>query len=167
MRSNEPERLVEALASPDWPMRAEAIVRLEGLGDEAIPALVGGIGHADPRGRAGCVALMDHLADERCSASLKSSLRDESAHVRRHAVHSIGCQRCKALPIPIDMVGLLIERVLHDPSSRVRRVAVHQLGLQGHDLRAITILEGVLRDEPDRKLRSRAEHALRVQRASA
>ena len=167
MRTSAPEQLVEALASESWPERAGAIARLRGLGDRAIPALVVGAGHPEARARAESVALMDHLADPRRVEALESALSDRSARVRRLAVHSIGCQRCKVTPLGIDVVGLLVGRALRDGSARVRRVAVHQLGLQGYDPRAAAALEDTLSHDSDTALRSRAEFALRRQRASA
>jgi HEAT repeat protein len=155
------------LASAAWSERAEAMARLQALGDRAVPALVVGAAHPDAGVRAESVALMDHLADTRCVAALTSALSDRSARVRRLAVHSIGCQGCKVAPLGIDVVGLLVERATRDSSARVRRVAVHQLGLQGSDRRAIDALEEILRRESDPKLRSRAEFALRRQRATA
>ena len=56
------------------------------------------------------LTLLDHLADERCVEPLRQALNDPSPHVRRNAVHSLGCQRCKLAPLPMDVVGLLIER---------------------------------------------------------
>jgi HEAT repeat protein len=73
----------------------------------------------------------------------------------------LGCQRCKIAPLPMDIVGLLIERALHDSSIRVRRVSVHQLGLQPFDARAVDALRLILCEDADEKLRSRTEFALR------
>jgi HEAT repeat protein len=110
---------------------------------------------------------MDHLADERCSQSLEQALQDASPLVRRHAVHAVGCQRCKVRPLSLDVVAALIERVLNDSSPRVRRVAVHQLGLQPHDTRAIAVLTRVIAESQDAGLVSRARHALHLQQADA
>jgi HEAT repeat protein len=106
---------------------------------------------------------MDHLADERCSAALAAALQDASPLVRRHAVHSLGCQRCKASPLGLDVVGLLAERALVDRSPRVRRVAVHQLGLQPYDPRAVAALSDVLAGVSDPGLLSRARSAFAEQ----
>lgn len=119
---------------------------------------------ADPKVRARATGLLDHLADDRCVDPLQRALEDPSPLVRRHAVHSIGCQQCKVSPLQTDVVGLLVERALHDKSIRVRRVAVHQLGLQAQDARAVHALEAILAQESDQKLRSRAEFALNNQR---
>ena len=155
------------LAAEAWDTRAQAIARLQGLGEAAVPSLVAGAGHVDARVRAESVALMDHLADGRCLDPLVTALSDPSPRVRRLAVHAIGCQRCKVAPLALDVVGLLIARVQRDPSPRVRRVAVHQLGLQAPDRRAVEALEAVLRESSDPALRSRAEFALQAQRHRA
>ena len=118
---------------------------------------------ADPKVRARATSLLDHLADDRCVDPLRRALTDPSPLVRRHAVHSIGCQQCKISPLQTDVVGLLVERALHDKSLRVRRVAVHQLGLQPHDPRAVDALQSILANDHDQKLHSRAEFALKNQ----
>lgn len=159
--------MFDALNSSDWHVRSEAAKELLALGTGAVETLVVGVSHPSQRVRAECVALMDHLADERCSASLIAALRDPSPLVRRHAVHSLGCQRCKAVPLEMDVVGLLVERVLTDASPRVRRVAVHQLGLQPHDPRAVAALETVLDERHDLGLIARARFALGEQRRKA
>ena len=166
MNSGE-ERYFLALDSEVWAIREKASADLLNDGPRAIATLIAGAAHSRPRVRAACVALMDHLADERCCPSLERVLHDASPLVRRHAVHSVGCQRCKVRPLPIDIVGALIDRVLNDSSPRVRRVAVHQLGLQSHDSRSIAVLTNVIRESDDAGLVSRARHALDLQRATA
>jgi len=106
---------------------------------------------------------MDHLADERCHGALLTALHDTSPLVRRHAVHSIGCQQCKSRPLTIDVTRALIDRMTQDPSPRVRRVAAHQVGLQPFDPRALTALAKVIMDGGDQGLLSRARHALAEQ----
>jgi hypothetical protein len=159
-----PDQLVELLGDPEWAFREAASAALLARGPAALGALVAGLSHADWQIRAACAGLMDHLADDRCVAPLRRALSDPSPHVRRHAVHALGCQACKAAPLAADTVALLIERSLADPSVRVRRVAVHQLGLQAHDPRAVDALETLLGRETDAKLLSRARTALENQR---
>ena len=159
------EGCLDALDSADWAVREQAFGDLFGRGPEAVPTLVVGAADRRPRVRAACIALMDHLADERCCEALESGLRDASALVRRHAVHAVGCHRCKPQPLAIDVVGALIERASSDSSPRVRRVAVHQLGLQPHDPRSIETLVRLIAESRDAGLVSRAQHALREQRA--
>jgi hypothetical protein len=163
-RWKRPEVRLRELDSDEWTVRERAVRRLFDQGEQAVATLVTGAGHRSPRVRAACVALMDHLGDERCCVPLRAALRDASALVRRHAVHAVGCQRCKARPLPFDVVELLIERVVSDPSPRVRRVAVHQLGLQAWDSRAVAVLDRVVAESRDPGLVSRAAHAIEEQR---
>ena len=149
-----------ALDSEFWDVRERALRSLFAKGQEAVDILVAGVSHPRPRVRAACVALMDHLADERCHVALLAALHDTSPLVRRHAVHSIGCQQCKSSPLTIDVTGALIDRMTNDPSPRVRRVAAHQLGLQPFDPRALKSLADVMRRGRDPGLLSRARHAL-------
>jgi hypothetical protein len=151
--------LINALGSADWPTRAAARQRLEELGDSAIPAILKGCHHPSPQVRADSVSLLDHLADERCLDALRNALSDPAARVRRHAIHSLGCQRCKRLPLRLDIVGLIVPLALHDPSIQVRRVAIHQLGLQSPDPRVTAALDQILGSEHDWGLVSRARHA--------
>ena len=152
------------LGSDVWTTRQQVIQQLFNQGERAVATLVTGAGHTSPRVRAACVELMDHLGDERCCGPLLAALRDASPLVRRHAVHAVGCQRCKVRPLPFDVVMLLIERVESDRSPRVRRVAVHQLGLQAWDHRAVEVLTRVITASDDPGLVSRAEHAIEEQR---
>ena len=164
MHSND-DRTFLALDCEEWAIREKAFTGLFNEGSRAVATLVAGAAHSRPRVRAACVALMDHLADERCCRSLEHALHDASPLVRRHAVHAIGCQGCKVQPLSIDVVAALIERVLNDSSPRVRRVAVHQLGLQPRDARAIEVLTRVIAESHDAGLVSRATHALSQQQA--
>lgn len=155
-------RHLESLDAASWDVRQKAFDELFHDGVRSIPTLIEGAAAASPRVRAACIALMDHLGDGRCCETLERALRDPSALVRRHAVHAVGCQACKAHPLPIDVVGALVDRALGDPSIRVRRVAVHQLGLQPRDPRIIEALTQALACSTDQGIRTRARHALRV-----
>lgn len=161
------ERYFRDLDSGAWETREKAYDELFREGQAAVATLVSGAIHPRPRVRAACIALMDHLADERCCQPLRLALRDVSPLVRRHAVHSLGCQRCKVRPLSIDVVGALVERVLVDSSPRVRRVAAHQLGLQPYDPRAAKALGHVIAGSQDAALVSRATRALGEQLARA
>lgn len=155
-----------ALDAVAWPVRHQAFQELLAQGAASLDTLIDGASHPRPRVRAACVALLDHLADERCEPTLLAALRDPSPLVRRHAVHALGCQRCKPRPLQIDITGALIERLTDDPSPRVRRVAAHMLGLQPFDRRAVDALEQVLTTADDPGLVSRGRHALAALRAA-
>jgi len=161
------ERCFQDLDSDVWAVRKNAFDELFDNGADAVETLVAGAAHPRPRVRAACIALMDHLGDERCCQSLERALRDASPLVRRHAVHAVGCQKCKSHPLPIDVLGALVERMLGDSSPRVRRVAAHQIGLQPFDPRAIEALQYVMAESHDAGLVSRAERALSEQFARA
>ena len=160
-------RYFRDLDSDAWEVRAHALNELFRQGAGVVEMLITGAAHPRPRVRAACIALMDHLGDERCCQSLERALRDASPLVRRHAVHAVGCQKCKPLPLPIDVVGALVERMLGDSSPRVRRVAAHQIGLQPHDPRAVEALRHVIRESRDDGLVSRARRALSEQMTHA
>lgn len=153
------ETLLLMLGSAEWSVRAGALSALEAQGSAAIPTILIGMTSADAQVRAHCTSLLDHLADDRCIEPLRTALTDPSPDVRRHAVHSLGCQQCKPLPLNTDIVALLIDRALNDKSIRVRRVAVHQLGLQEKDPRALTALKRILSTDNDEKLLERARFA--------
>ena len=166
MNTND-DRTFLALDCEVWAIREKAFTGLFNEGSRAVATLVAGAAHSRQRVRAACVALMDHLADERCCKALEHALHDASPLVRRHAVHAVGCQSCKVRPLSIDVVAALIDRALNDSSPRVRRVAVHQLGLQPRDARAIEVLKRVIAESHDAGLVSRATHALSQQQAAA
>jgi HEAT repeat protein len=159
--------LVEMLRSKEFTRTQAATAVLFRRGAAALDALVEGLSHPDWRVRKNCAALMDHLGDDRCVEPLRRALTDPIEGVRRLAIHALGCQPCKAAPLAVDLVALLIERSLSDPSVRVRRVAVHMLGLQPYDPRAVEVLETLLAQEADPRLRSRAQFALNEQRKKA
>lgn len=158
-----PEQIIEFLGDSDGSFRGVASSALSDRGKTSLPALIEGMSHRDWQVRAACTGLLDHLADDRCIDPLRRALQDPSPHVRRHAVHSLGCNGCKVAPLNADIVALLLETALRDKSIRVRRVAVHQLGLQTYDPRAMEALQTILRQDTDSKILSRAEFALQSQ----
>jgi HEAT repeat protein len=137
-----------------------AYPELEQAGAEALDALVAGLAHRHPKVRLWCAALLDHQADGRCVPGLLGLLEDPVAAVRRHAVHSLGCQPCKPAPLALDVVPLLLERATHDPSVRVRRAAAHLLGCQPADARAAAGLRLVAGRDPDARVRRNARWSL-------
>lgn len=146
---------------------ASAYPVLDRAGKAAILDIVDGLDHPNADIRKWCTALLDHHADERCIEPLIRRLTDAYADVRRHAVHSIGCQPCKAESLGIDTVSLLIDRALHDSSLRVRRSAVHMLGNQPYDARAFEVLQNIVEQETDRKLLFNASWSLKQQTAAS
>ncbi|HKN00126.1 MAG TPA: HEAT repeat domain-containing protein [Candidatus Binataceae bacterium] len=154
--------LIEMLCTPEgW---TEAYPVLLEAGAAAIPDVITGLTHSDPKIRKWCAAFFDHHASKEAVPAIIRALDDPSAEVRRHAVHAIGCQRCKLDPLPVDVVAHLIRKATKDESIRVRRSAVHLLGLQRNDPRIAAGLERILNSETDEKLLSNARYALAEQR---
>lgn len=161
-----PAAAVERLGTDDWRAAYDALdAGLERAQSEPEPradlldAVLAGFDHTDPDVRKWCVALMDHHATARCIEPLRRSLHDPMTPVRRHAVHSVGCQSCKDDPLDIGVVGLLIERIEQDTSIRVRRAATHMLGNQPPDEDAREFLDDLLGRAGDEKLRRNARWA--------
>src|SRR2546430_948702 len=115
------------LGTAEW---ATGFRVLDSAGVAAVPDILWGATLPNAVIRKWCVALLDHHGDRASVPVLLRLLSDPSPTVRRHAVHSIGCQRCKPEPLDCAVVDLLLDRIEHDPSPRVRRVAAHQLGCQ-------------------------------------
>jgi HEAT repeat protein len=134
---------------------------LDRAGKLALTDILEGLEHPNWRVRKWCTALLDHHADQRCIEPLVRRLTDSYADVRRHAVHSIGCQPCKGDSLCVDVVSLLIDCALSDVSIRVRRSAVHMLGNQPYDIRASKALESIIEKEKDSKLLSNALWSLK------
>ncbi len=154
------KRLVDAVVASKW-RGFETIARqLAELSEDPVPTLLASASHSDQNRRVVAIALMDHLADDRCIPALREGLRSSSGRVRRHAVHSLGCQQCKGSRLRVDVAGLLIASAESDSSIRVRRVAVHQLGLQPPDERIIASLQRIMTTETDNGFLRRARHAL-------
>lgn len=162
--SPEPADLVSRLGTDEWEAaREELDSSLDAAGpdrtEHLLEAVIDGFDHDDPQVRKWCVALMDHHATESCIDPLREMLHDPRAAVRRHAVHSIGCQSCKADPLDLDIIDLLIERVRTDSSIRVRRAATHMLGNQPPDERARAFLADLSERASDETLQRNADWA--------
>jgi len=156
--------LVEQLGAGDWRLVWEAETALADAGQAGISAVLWGLSHSNARVRRGCAGFMDHHGTDACFAPLQQvALYDPASSVRRVAVHSATCQRCKPSPLTGDLVGLLVQAALLDTSRRVRQNAIGGLRHLPQDARAVAALEAILRTETDPRLRSDAHHALKRQ----
>jgi hypothetical protein len=163
-----PARELQALAvqlADRWGTALEAGRFLERAGQAGIDAILWGLSHPDARVRRGCADFLDHHATDACFPKIRwVALHDPAAKVRREAVHSATCQRCKPAPLTGDLVGLLVQVALEDPNRRVRAAAVGGLlHSQPGDARAVAALERILRTETDARLRGQAHQALKHQ----
>ncbi len=106
---------------------------LKKAGDAALPAIREGLSHPEWRVRQWCAMFLDEHWDVASLQRLVLTLHDPKLKVRRAAVHSLGCDRCKNGESPIDAVPLLAERLREDKSIKVRRTAVMTLAIQQPD----------------------------------
>jgi HEAT repeat protein len=151
--------LVEQLS--DSTRFAETWQALNRAGTAALPAVREGLSHPNWRVRRMCAMFLDHHWDEPTLRRLVLALTDPKLKVRKAAVHSLGCDRCKGGENPIDAVPLLAQRLAEDKSVKVRRTAVLTLAIQQPDKRIARILRKALRNETDPKLRGFAKWGLR------
>jgi len=161
-----PERLHELLdtigrfKSPDWQTHLAAMAEIERAGQHALPVIKQRLADANARVRRFCAGFFDHFAENECEAGILRALGDGNADVRRIALHSLSCQRCKPHPLTFDITALLLDRALADPSLRVRRVALSYLHGRSPDPRIVAGMERILAEATDRCLRRRAQGVL-------
>ena len=158
------EQQVLLLASRDWKTRRAARDALVAAGVAGRSAAMEGLRHPEPPVRRGCVDFLDHHADEGCADDLRRvALHDPIPRVRRFAVHALGCVRCKASPLDIDLIEFFAEVVARsNESAKVRREAIYALSQQPQDSRATAVLRRVLEQETDQELRKAAHRVLRL-----
>ena len=121
------DELVLNLGSPSWIVRHDAYVALEARGTGGLEAAIRGLRHPNPVVRRYAADLMDHFGNDTCVPPLLDLLNDPVPKVRRQAVHSLSCQRCKATPLSLDYTDILIDKLLNDPNLRVRGEAAFGL----------------------------------------
>jgi HEAT repeat protein len=149
---------VEQLAGKDERWAAWRV--LNEAGQAALPAVREGLSHPNWHVRQVCAMLLDHHWDAESLQRLVLTLDDPKRKVRRAAVHSLGCDRCKGGENPIDAVPLLEKRLREDKSITVRRMAALTLAIQQPNRRIARILRRALRDEADAKLQKFAKWGL-------
>lgn len=150
---------VEMLA--DWATLKEALKLLHEAGQAAVGPAREGLSHPHPRVRQFCAMFLDEHWDESALQRLILTLHDPKLKVRKAAVHSLGCDRCKSGQNPIDVLPYVEERIREDKSIKVRRTAVLTLAQQTPNKRIARVLRRALRDETDQKIRNYAQFGLR------
>jgi HEAT repeat protein len=153
------KEVVEKLA--DRSTILEALGALHNAGQAAVGPAREGLSHPHPRVRQFCAMFLDAHWDESALQRLILSLHDPKLKVRKAAVHSLGCDRCKGGENPVDVLPYVEERIRQDKSIKVRRTAVLTLATQTPNKRIARVLRRVLRDETDTKIRNYAGYGLR------
>jgi hypothetical protein len=162
--TSELQALAEQLGADDWHLALEARTSLVNAGQVGIDAAIWGLSHPNVSVRRGCADFMDHHGTDACFAPLKwVALHDPAPSVRRVAVHSASCQRCKQCLLTGDLVGLLVQVALSDTNRRVREQAIGGLRHQPQDARAVEALKKILSAESHPHLRREVHHALKHQ----
>lgn len=95
---------VNALAARDWKKHEEEWKVLRDGGRATLSAMKQAFTHGDWRVRRECAAYMDHHADNTCVPVLLKALKDPNQKVRRNAIHSLSCDRCKPAPLISDVI---------------------------------------------------------------
>jgi hypothetical protein len=115
------EQLVRShIATPsrDFPqLRESGQVPLDLIGRAAVE-------HHNSRIRRCCLILLDHLGDERHIDVFGTALRsDPVPRNRRHALHALTCQKCKATEMCVDVSSYVEACAERDPNAKVRELA--------------------------------------------
>ena len=129
------DELILNLGSQSWATRHYSYMTLQARGQAMLDAALRGLRHTNPVIRRYAADLMDHLGNDVCVPPLLELLNDPVPKVRRQAVHSLSCQRCKATPLSADMTDILIDKMLNDPNQRVRGEAAFGLWVGRHQER--------------------------------
>jgi HEAT repeat protein len=155
------DALVQQMADRDWRRVAEAEAVLLAAGDAGFDAVLTGMRSEDCRIRRACARFMDHHGDDRCVLGLiERLLSDPVPVVRREAVHSLSCQRCKQEPLSADVVTTLLDVLRTEPNAKVRGEAVFGLSQQPPDERTLARLHELRTGDPDAAVRKLAHQAL-------
>jgi HEAT repeat protein len=153
-------KLVAQMASNDWQVRDAARKAIEQGGKAGLSAFKQAFAHADWRVRRECAAFMDHNADQTCVRMLAKALKDPNASVRRNAVHSLSCDRCKPAPLTFDAVPILLDVAQNDRSINVRRTAIGLLHGKKPDARVVPVMQAILAVEKNERLIRHATAAM-------
>jgi HEAT repeat protein len=130
-----------------------------------VDGLLAGLNHTEPRVRYNCALAMDHIADDRCAEPLRALLEDAVPRVRAAALHSLSCEACKVTPLPVpgDLIEILIAKANTDPSIRVRRAAVGSLIGTCNNPRVLEALQDLETRETDADIQRQLKRALKTQ----
>jgi len=145
------ERLLPALAHPDWRVRGNVLMAIGNTGDSlAVPSVVGVLDSPNHHVRtAGCIILGD-LKGGRAVEALKARLTDPSPDVRGEVVNALA--RTGGVPVFSD-----VARLAEDPERYVRARAHEALG-HIQTLKSAAFLTHAMED-PDFLIRSAAATA--------
>jgi HEAT repeat protein len=99
------------------------------MGKRILPHLIRAMKtNPNPCVRANCLSFLDHLdvpPDDEFISVVTTALNDPVPRVRRTAVHTLGCPRCKTVPAALTPghVSLLVRMSVADENAKVRGAA--------------------------------------------
>ena len=154
-----PERWLELLAERDHALGAFSL--LKALPEDRLrPLAVAATGHADWRVRRhGCRLLDDLALTDDSLVALTTCLSDDHPKVRRAALHSLACERCKPDGCALD-TRPLFERMIEDPNASVRSAVVGPLSWRNDVEWAQPLLERIAESDRSAELRTLARQGL-------
>ena len=99
------------------------------LSPDKIEALIWGLYHNNAAVRRCCLELLDQHPSTKAVPHIVAKFTDPVPRVRRHAVHAIRCDVCKAgnTILTPDLINRLREMADTDPSPKVRAEAAYGL----------------------------------------
>ncbi|HEX2851147.1 MAG TPA: HEAT repeat domain-containing protein [Acidimicrobiales bacterium] len=132
------QRIRRAITELTVPHRQkDAYWTLRLLGEAARPAVEEGLFSDDADLRVQCTLLIDRLAGNESFELVMLLLDDPDPRVRRHAIHALACDRCKAddvCALPHDeLVAAATNLVTSDADPHVRAIALEVLARWVHD----------------------------------
>ncbi|GAB4469005.1 MAG: hypothetical protein OHK0029_41540 [Armatimonadaceae bacterium] len=143
---------VRILATQDWARVAQTERELAAAGSAGMEAVLQGLTDPDPTIRRACARFMDHYGTDQSISGLLRAIKDPVPKVRREAVHSLSCNRCKEEALCVDLVPILAEVLDTEENVRVRCEAVFGLHQLPPDERIPPILRKLQEHETDARL---------------
>jgi HEAT repeats len=108
---------------------------LFGMGFAAVPAAREGLRHENADVRYHCCAVLDHFLVPEALSDLIGMLRDPDPRVRRSALHTLACDRCKeeaCRPIEAEVLPEALRMLNEDGDRHVRAMAIEVVGQYVH-----------------------------------
>lgn len=152
---------VEGFAKRGWPPRHAAVQALTAAGADGVEVALEGMRHPHPRVRQGVAAFLDHRATDACVPHLTAlALYDPDPDVRRTALHTLACERCKESPLQGDVLPLVVRAYREDPNRQVRANAGALLRERFHEPQVREAFRAAAVEDPSGLVRRRAAYHL-------
>jgi HEAT repeats len=152
---------VEGFAERGWPPRHAAGQALAAAGADGVEVALESMHHPDPKVRRGVAGFLDHHATDTCVPHLTAlALYDPDPDVRRTALHTLSCERCKETPLQGDVLPLVVRAFREDPNRLVRANAGSLLRERFHEPQVREAFRAAAVEDPSGLVRRRAAYHL-------